>query len=274
MAGLSNYLETKYLEHLVGIANLPTALSTVYIGLNSADDDTGGSEVTTTYLAGRVAYSTSGFSSPSTASGYRRISNSAAIPLGTAIAAATSIPYYSIWDAASGGNCLWVNPFVNSSNVPTPFDFDSGDNISILANTLYLELSIADFSIYIRDVQLNWIKGATAPSAVAPYIGLATAATADGAVTEVTSTVRVAGRIQVSGWDAVSASGDYQFTQNTAAINFGSSAGSVTGLDFAPAWDAASGGNLLIFPALPVARDISTGDPVVWDAGKYKVQQN
>lgn len=270
MAGSTAYFDTKQVEYLRG-----TALGTppsLYIGLNSADSNDGSSEVTSTYLPSRAAYTGSSFGSPTTVGTNRVITNSTAVALGTSIAPSTGISHFSIWDAISEGNCLFVGTFVSGST-PTPLVFSSGIAVSIPVNTLTISLSITSHSIYLRDIYLNWIKGTSAPTAPTTYAGIATAAAADGTVTEVTTTVRVAGRVLVSAWDAIATLGNYKFTINTNAINFGSSAGAVTGVTHFPLWDAASGGNLLVFPALASPRDIGIGNPVSLDAGKYKIQQ-
>jgi hypothetical protein len=273
MAGISNYLETEHIDYLRG-SNMPTELTTVYIGLNSADDDDGGSEVTTDYLSGRASYTTSDFTAPATVTGYRQIKNSTLITLGTAIDAAASVPNYSVWDSLSGGNCLWTGTFVDSLGDPTPLAFAISDVITVAINGLQLNLSIASTSIYLRDVQLNWLRGTTAPSAPTTYAGLVTAVDPNGTVTEVTTTVRVAGRLTVSAWDAIATDGEYKLTKNTNAVDFGNSAGTVTALSHVCIWDASMTGNLLKFGALSLARNVGIGDPVVWQSGKIVIKES
>ena len=273
MAGLTDYTETAFLNFLRG-TNLPTAPTTVYIGLNSADDDAGGSEVTATYLSGRAAYTASNFTSPATVSVQRQIKNSTLITVGTAIAIGASVPNFSVWDSLTGGNCLWSGAFVDGVGAASPLSFGIGDTITIPINGLILNLSLTGTSIYLRDKELNWLRGTGAGTAPTTYAGLATAVNADGTITEVTTTVRVAGRVTVSAWDAVGTSAPNKFTRNTNSINFGASAGAVTNLSHMILMDAATSGNLLKFPALPLARNVAASDPVIWQAGKVRIEQS
>ena len=271
MTGSSNYFEAKQIDYLRGVA-FPSSPAMLYVGVNSADNDAGGSEVTTTYFAGRVSYTSSSFTAPSTVGSFRRILNSVGVNFGTAIASATSVPFFSIWDAVTGGNCLFIGTF-SAGGVATPLVFTSGQPVAIEVNGLLVELSITAHSIYLRDIELNWIKGTTAPAAPSTYMGLATAAAASGTVTEVTTTVRTAGRVQVTAWDAVATSSDYQFTVNTSDVDFGLSVGVVTALSHVPLWTDATAGNLLVFPALSITRNIAVNDPVKFNAGRYRIQQ-
>lgn len=97
-------------------------------------------------------------------------------------------------------------------------------------------------SNYLGNAVLNWVKGSampTAPSAVyvALFNGDPTDAGSGG--TEVTTTIRTAGRVAAT-FGAVSA----KSMSNSALVDFGNAAGTATVTHFA-VYDAASAGNML-----------------------------
>lgn len=101
MAGLSTYLANLFLNHFRG-TNIGTAPAAVYVGLHTADPTDAGTtgEVTTTIrVAGRVAVT---FAAPSS----KVITSNADADFGNAAGGSGTITHFSIWDAASGGNCL------------------------------------------------------------------------------------------------------------------------------------------------------------------------
>lgn len=104
---------------------------------------------------------------------------------------------------------------------------------------------MAGFSTYLQDKLLNWIKGTAfgaAPSSV--YVALFSADPTDaGTLTnEVTTTVRVAGRVAAT-FGAVT-SGATSSIANSADVDFGTAAGGATVTHFG-VFDAASAGNML-----------------------------
>lgn len=105
MSGFSTYLQTAVLNWVKGTA-MPTAPTTVYVALFSADPTDAGSltnEVTTTVrTAGRVA---AVFGTITTASGTSTMTNSAVVDFGTAAGAAT-VTWFGVFDAATAGNML------------------------------------------------------------------------------------------------------------------------------------------------------------------------
>ena len=126
MAGFSDYLEDKVLDHVFGGVSY-TAPSTLYVALYTvAPDDTGGgTEVTTagTAYARQTATFTVSGTSPTTAS------NSAAIEYPTATANYGTVVAVGILDASSAGNLLAyadldTSKVVSSGDV---FRFDAGD---------------------------------------------------------------------------------------------------------------------------------------------------
>ena len=123
---------------------------------------------------------------------------------------------------------------------------------------------MAGFSDYVENAVLNWIRGTampTAPSAV--YIGLFSSDPTDAATggTEVTTTVRAAGRVAAT--FGASTTGTMS---NSATIDFGSAAGGTTVSHFA-AFDAPTGGNKLFSGSLNASKTINAGDPTSFAVG-------
>ena len=124
MAGFSDYLEDKVLDHVFG-GNAYTAPATLYVALYTvAPTDTGGgTEVTGgSYARQSGAFTVSG-TNPTTAS------NSAAIEYPTATANYGTVVAVGILDASSGGNLLAYANLDTSKSVTTGdvFRFDTGD---------------------------------------------------------------------------------------------------------------------------------------------------
>ena len=124
MAGFSDYLEDKVLDHVFG-GTAYTAPATLYVALYTvAPDDTGGgTEVTGGSYARQTATFTVSGTSPTTAT------NAAAIEYPTATANYGTVTSVGILDASSGGNLLAYADLDTSKVVSTGdvFRFDAGD---------------------------------------------------------------------------------------------------------------------------------------------------
>ena len=124
MAGFSDYLEDKVLDHVFG-GTAYTAPSTLYVALYTvAPDDTGGgTEVTGGSYARQTATFTVSGTSPTTAT------NAASIEYPTATADYGTVTSVGILDASSGGNLLAYADLDTSKVVSTGdvFRFDAGD---------------------------------------------------------------------------------------------------------------------------------------------------
>ena len=124
MAGFSDYLEDKVLDHVFG-GNAYTAPSTLYVALYTvAPSDTGGG---TEVSGGAYARQTATFSvsgtNPTTAS------NTAAIEYPTATANYGTVVAVGVFDAASSGNLLAYANLSTSKVVSSGdiFRFNTGD---------------------------------------------------------------------------------------------------------------------------------------------------
>ena len=124
MAGFSDYLEDKVLDHVFG-GTAYTAPTTLYVALYTvAPTDTGGgTEVSGGAYARQTAAFTVSGTSPTTAS------NSAAVEYPTATANYGTVVAVGIFDALSGGNLLAYANLDTSKVVSTGdvFRFNTGD---------------------------------------------------------------------------------------------------------------------------------------------------
>lgn len=114
---LSNYLETKILDHVFG-GTAYTAPSTLYVALYTAapGETGGGTELSGSgYARQTAAFTTSG----------NTTSNSAAIEFPTATAAWGTITHVGVFDASTAGNLLVYTALTASKTI------DSGDVLRI-----------------------------------------------------------------------------------------------------------------------------------------------
>ena len=112
-----------------------------------------------------------------------------------------------------------------------------------------------DFSTYLRDAILSWIKGTTFPTAptnfyIAFYSSDPGRAGTGG--TDITTSVRAAGRIAIasSGWSAITAVGNSRLISNSAGLTIGSAASTISSTHIG-VWDASSGGNFIAKAVAP-----------------------
>lgn len=102
---------------------------------------------------------------------------------------------------------------------------------------------MSGLSNYTQNAILNWIKGTTMPAAPAAlYVGLFDGDPTDAGSggTEVTSTIRVAGRVAVT-FGAISAN---TTIANSADVDFGNAAAAADATHFG-VFDAPTGGNMI-----------------------------
>lgn len=137
-------------------------------------------------------------------------------------------------------------------------------------------------SDYLENKLIDQIfRGQSAPTTTTLYVGLLTAAPSDsGGGTEVSggSYARVAVSSSLSNWagtqsagSTVASSGTSGQTSNNGAITFPTPTagwGTVTHFGI---YDAASGGNLLFFGALTIAKTVNQADTVTFPAASLSI---
>lgn len=107
MAGKSDYLENKVLDHILGgpdYARPATVYIAVYTVAPTADDGTGGTEVTGGAYA-RVAVTNNATNFPAAAAGVK--ANGTVITFPTATAPWGTLVAFSVMDASTAGNMLF-----------------------------------------------------------------------------------------------------------------------------------------------------------------------
>ena len=123
MSAMSDYLENKVLDHILGTTSyaMPT---TVYVGLSTASfaDDNSGTELSGNGYA-RVSASFSAASGGTT-------SNSAGVEFSAATGSWGSVSHFGVFDASSGGNLLIHGAFTTAKTVA------SGDILKIATGDL------------------------------------------------------------------------------------------------------------------------------------------
>lgn len=132
---------------------------------------------------------------------------------------------------------------------------------------------MADASDYLETQILNWIKGTTFPAAPsAVYVGLFSSDPTDtgSAGTEVTTTIRAAGRVAAT-FGANSGTGDGATSiSNSAIVDFGNADAEASVTHFG-LFDAASAGNMIVSDALTSSKTINTSDPVSFAIGDLTI---
>lgn len=131
-------------------------------------------------------------------------------------------------------------------------------------------------SNYLEDKILNWVKGSAFPSAPASvYVGLFNGDPLDTGAggTEVTTSIRVAGRVAVAFGSITTAAGANSMV-NSADADFGSAAGGTTMTHFA-LFDAVSAGNMLYSASLTGgSQSVSGGTAVKFATGQLTVSED
>ncbi len=120
---ISNYAELKILEHTTG-KTAWTIPSNVYVKLHTGD----AGEAGTTNAATETTRKVAAWATASSGS----IATSATLEW-TNVAATETYSHWSMWDASTGGNCLWTGALSSSAAVT------AGDTFQITTLTLSLD---------------------------------------------------------------------------------------------------------------------------------------
>lgn len=125
----SNFLENEVLDHVLGGADY-TRPATVYVALHTADPgETGATGEVSGNAYARVAVTNNVTNWPAASNGAK--SNGTAINFPTPTPSGWgTVTHWSIWDAVSGGNCLFVGALSASKTI------NADDGVSFGAGTL------------------------------------------------------------------------------------------------------------------------------------------
>ena len=120
---------------------------------------------------------------------------------------------------------------------------------------------MANFSTYTRQAIANWLRGnAAMPAQAQPYVSLWDG-DPSGAGSDVTATIRPAGRVAVSFGNPADGA-----MANDIAVDFGEADASASVSHFA-LHDADAAGNMLASAALDAPKTVNAGDPVSFPIG-------
>lgn len=124
MAGLSDYLERKLLDHSLGVASytMPTALYAALFTTDPTDADTG-TEVSTTSTGYARKPVTFGASTTDSSNGTTTATNNADVLYDVATAAWGTLTYVGLFDAVTGGNMLWSGAMSTAQAINTNDQF-------------------------------------------------------------------------------------------------------------------------------------------------------
>lgn len=257
-AVLSDYLEAKILNHVLRNTAFTSPGTSVYVSLHTADPtDAGtGTEVTGTSYA-RVQVTAWD------AAASRATQNTNQIAWSAAGSNWGTVTHIGIWDASSTGNLLFYGELTTSKSVTT------GATFSIAAGALDISLGGA-FSTYLANKILDHTLRNTAYTSpgTSVYVSLHTG-TLTAAMTETECSGNNYGRVQVTTWDAPTATGGD--TENTNTISFNTPSGTWGTVASAGIFDNSTSGNGLFFAAVGATFAPGNGDTVQFAAGALDV---
>lgn len=257
-AVISDYLETKILNHVLRNTAYTSPGTAIYVSLHTADPtDAGtGTEVTGTNYA-RVQVTA--WDAPAS----RATANTNAITWSAAGSNWGTVTHIGIWDASTTGNLLFYGALSVSKSVAsgTTYRMDAGE-VDITLD--------GEFSTYLSHKLLDHILRNTAYTSpgTSVYVSLHTA-TLTAAMTETECSGSNYARTQCSTWDAPGATNGA--TQNTNAVTFPTPSGSWGTVTNVGIFDASTTGNGLFFSAVDTSFAPNTGDTVQFAAGAIDV---
>lgn len=271
MSNFTNYAENRLADMARGQAwSLPSSL---YVGLASAADDSGITELSGTGYArvalSRALASWAGTQGPATTLAStgtsHATSNNAAVSFGTAGAAWGTASHAVLYDASTAGNALAYTPLPSSPVI------NNGDPVSIAIGALSLTLGLSGgCSDYLANKLIDWIfRGQAFTWPATTYAALYTASPNNaGGGTEVSggSYARVAIASTLAAWSGtqgagttVASTGSGGRIGNNGAIAFPTPTADWGTVVADGLFDASSGGNLLAWSVLASPKSISAG---------------
>jgi hypothetical protein len=250
VANLSVYARNQLVDWMAGTANM-AASGTVYLALYDGDPSSGGSDVTDTVSSGGRLELTSMTTS---SGGAKSATNASDLTFTASAIGDADVDYVAGFDAQGdgAGNMRWYKAIATNS-------IATGNPVKILASGLTLTAD-ADLSDYAADYLVNWMSGvADFPATGTRYMGLWEDDPQGVTPTEVTDTIRVAGRLAFTTNMGAASGGS---ATNATLINFGNAAGGAT-VGYLACHDAATAGNLIASDAITGgAQTVTAGNPV------------
>jgi hypothetical protein len=126
MTDLSLYFANKLLRWMAGNA-MPSAPASVFLALYDGDPKSGGSEVTTTIAAARLAIS---FAALASGTGNVLTSN-ADVDFGPSLGSVPNLDHVAVFDASTSGNLLWARALPGA-----PYNVTPGTDVKFLSGDI------------------------------------------------------------------------------------------------------------------------------------------
>jgi hypothetical protein len=211
---LTEYTEKKVLDHCLKVASYSPP-ATVYVGLSTADPTINGSGWTDpTYTGyGRQVI-------PFGAASARTITQNALVTFSACTGGSSTVGWYGLWDASTGGNLLAYGVLSPSKNIV------SGNTPSIASGQCAVSFSAGGIFTPISNTILNWLFAAgTFAQPTNVKIGLSTTIPTDGGPNITEPSGNNYAEVVLNTWNAA-ALGVPTSTSNNGNIVFGSPSGS------------------------------------------------
>lgn len=258
-AVISDYLEGKIIDHTLRNTSYTSPGTAIWVALYTTDptDAKTGTECTGTNYARQQV---TAWDAPAS----RATQNTNAITFAQAGAGGWgTASHIGILDNSSGGNLLFYGQLTASKLI------SEGVTFSIAAGDLDITLD-GEFSTYLSHKWLSHVLRNTTFTSpgTAIWISLHTA-TLTAAMTETEVSGNNYGRVQVTAWDAPTATGGD--TENTNLISFNTPSGSWGTVTDVGIWDNSAAGNGLFFSPVGTSFAPGNGDTVQFQAGALDV---
>lgn len=257
MGNLSNYTETKLMNHVFKIASY-TPPTNIYVSLHTANpgEDGTGAEVSGNGYARKVCNVWNAASSKGSANTNAITFDQSTGPWGT-------VTYYALWDALTGGNMLAYGSLSTNKVIVI------GNVLSIAAGGITLTASSTLFSTYLGNKILDHLlktASYTVPTNIYVAVSTTDPTEAGTGIAEPSSSYNYA-RTLCNGWEA----GDSTTgkTQNTAAITTPVASGDWGTIAYTATFDALTGGNMLTYGTLTPSQAVGANDSMEWAAGSF-----
>lgn len=257
MGSLSNYLELKFLDHVLKTASF-TVPSNIYVALSTADPGESGSglaEPSGNSYARTVCNTWDAAAS-------RTTSNTGAITFPAASGSWGTITHWALMDASTGGNMLAHGALTTSNAVV------SGNVVTFAAGAIDVTATSGAISTYLANKLLDHVlktASYTVPTNIC--VGLSTANPGDSAGALAEPSGNNYARVTLNTWDAASSGA----TENTGAITFPTASGSWGTITYVAIFDASTSGNMLFYAALAVSQAVVSGNVVEFADGALDI---
>lgn len=265
MGNISNYLENKWLDHILKVASY-TRETTLYVGLSTADplDDASGISEPAGGAYARLALTDANW----TAAAARATNYNALLTFVQATGAWGTITHWFICTHLS--NTTWGTnvELIAHGSLTTPKSVVSGNTPSIAAGEIEISVNSGAMSNFLAHEMLDhtFLNSAyTPPTNI--YAALSTANPTDAFTGLTEPSGNNYARVAHNSWDAAVAGA----SENTGVIQFATPSGSWGLITYGALLDAITGGNGLLYATATPNQTPDSGDDVEYPDGTWDV---